>query len=208
MASQTITNLAVIDRVSDRMVLRPLATMDKQDIINMARRIGTESFAATMPEYCGVISVNPTTVGDRQKVEAAEEAFDMAVLEEALSRSRTQRIDEVIEEAESGLEDVPVVTTPLLTDTVIDIRHPAEAADNPLHLTNNPVLTIPFYELDTRLKELPQQGRCLLYCQKGTMSRIHAHHLNSEGKGSFGVFAEPDAQRPVITDTPPKETGI
>ncbi|MAQ99189.1 MAG: tRNA 4-thiouridine(8) synthase ThiI [Oceanospirillaceae bacterium] len=207
-ASQTITNLAVIDRVSDRMVLRPLATMDKQDIINMARRIGTESFAATMPEYCGVISVNPTTVGDRQKVEAAEEAFDMAVLEEALSRSRTQRIDEVIEEAESGLEDVPVVTTPLLTDTVIDIRHPAEAADNPLHLTNNPVLTIPFYELDTRLKELPQQGRCLLYCQKGTMSRIHAHHLNSEGKGSFGVFAEPDAQRPVITDTPPKETGI
>ncbi|MDQ4424824.1 MAG: tRNA uracil 4-sulfurtransferase ThiI, partial [Thalassolituus sp.] len=111
-ASQTITNLAVIDRVTDHMVLRPLAAMDKQEIINTARRIGTEAFAANMPEYCGVISVNPTTMGDRKRVEETELNFDMAVLEDALSRSVTQRIDDVITEAESGLEDVPIVETP------------------------------------------------------------------------------------------------
>ncbi|MEE2652362.1 MAG: tRNA uracil 4-sulfurtransferase ThiI, partial [Pseudomonadota bacterium] len=60
-SSQTLTNLSVIDQVTDTLVLRPLITTDKLDIINTASRIGTEQFAANMPEYCGVISVKPTT---------------------------------------------------------------------------------------------------------------------------------------------------
>ena len=203
-ASQTITNLAVIDRVTDHMVLRPLAAMDKQEIINTARRIGTEAFAANMPEYCGVISVNPTTMGDRKRVEETELDFDMAVLEDALSRSVTQRIDEVITEAESGLEDVPIVETPKLNDVIVDIRHPAESADNPLELTNNRVLEIPFYELESRRAEFDETHRYLLYCQKGTMSRIHAHHLNIDSTISFGIFNEPDIRRP-LTDAQQKE---
>lgn len=199
-ASQTITNLAVIDRVTDHMVLRPLAAMDKQDIINTARRIGTEAFAANMPEYCGVISINPTTMGDRKRVEETEQNFDMDVLERALSRSSTQRIDEVITEAESGLDDVPVVETPGLSDVIIDIRHPGETADNPLNLANNKVVEIPFYELDSRIRELDGAQRHLLYCQKGTMSRIHAHHLNLETDIAFGVFDEPDRKRPLAED--------
>lgn len=197
-ASQTITNLAVIDEVADRMVLRPLAAMDKQDIIDTARRIGTETFAATMPEYCGVISVNPTTVGDRAKVEVAEAKFDMAVLEQALADATYQRIDDVLNGEASGLESVEIVTTPALTDIIVDIRHPSEAADAPLTLTNNPVLTVPFFDLDNKVKDLVTRhegARILLYCQKGTMSKIHAHHLNSEGRGLFGVFMEPGAVR-------------
>ena len=203
-ASQTITNLAVIDRVTDHMVLRPLAAMDKQEIINTARRIGTEAFAANMPEYCGVISVNPTTMGDRKRVEETELNFDMAVLEDALSRSVTQRIDDVITEAESGLEDVSIVETPKLNDIIVDIRHPAESADNPLQLTNNRVLEIPFYELESRRTEFNNEHRYLLYCQKGTMSRIHAHHLNIDSTISFGIFNEPDIRRP-LADAQQKE---
>ncbi|MGL5537891.1 MAG: tRNA uracil 4-sulfurtransferase ThiI, partial [Aeromonas veronii] len=59
-SSQTLTNLNVIDRVTDKVILRPLITWDKPDIINEARRIGTLEFAETMPEYCGVISKKPT----------------------------------------------------------------------------------------------------------------------------------------------------
>jgi thiamine biosynthesis protein ThiI len=191
-ASQTISNLAIIDRAAEHMVLRPLAAMDKQDIIAIARRIGTETFAANMPEYCGVISVNPLTHGERSKTEAAEQAFDFAVLEDALQRSTYQRIDNVLEEIGSGLEDVLLLTTPALTDEIVDIRHPDEAADAPLELANNPVRHIPFYELESRLADLDTSGRqrYLLYCQKGTMSKIHAHHLNQQFKGLFGVFAE------------------
>ena len=205
-SSQTITNLAVIDRVTDHMVLRPLAAMDKQDIINIARRIGAEAFAARMPEYCGVISVNPSILGDPKRVDAAEENFDFTVLDRALRASMTQRIDDVIKDAESGMEDVPVVTTPALADVIIDIRHPMEAADNPLTLANNSVKTIPFYELESRFSELSNDVRHLLYCEKGTMSRIHAHHLNamSESTQGYGVFIEPDERRLVIDKQSPE----
>ncbi|MDE0507903.1 MAG: tRNA 4-thiouridine(8) synthase ThiI, partial [Gammaproteobacteria bacterium] len=60
-SSQTLTNLAVIDSVADNLVLRPLATTDKQQIIDLARTIGTEEFSRHIPEYCAVISDKPTT---------------------------------------------------------------------------------------------------------------------------------------------------
>jgi thiamine biosynthesis protein ThiI len=189
-ASQTITNLAVIDRVCDHMVLRPLAAMDKQDIINITRRIGAETFAARMPEYCGVISINPTTVGDRARVEEAEKAFDMGVLETALQKASYQRIDEVLNGSDSGLENVEIVNTPSVSDIIVDIRHPNEIEEAPLTLTNNTVIEIPFFELEGRVNTLPEAGRYLLYCQKGTMSKIHAHHLNSDGSSRFAVFME------------------
>jgi len=189
-ASQTITNLAVIDKVSEHMVLRPLAAMDKPEIIDISRRIGTESFAATMPEYCGVISVRPTTVGDLEKVEKTEADFNFDVLEQALENAKYERIDDVLSGEESGLENVELISTPALNDVIIDIRHPDEAADAPLHLTNNDVVEIPFYELENKTKELDSNKRHLLYCQKGTMSKIHAHHLNSQDKGSFAVFID------------------
>lgn len=192
-ASQTITNLAVIDRVCDHMVLRPLASMDKQDIIDIARRIGTETFAANMPEYCGVISVNPTIVGDRRKVDEAESTFDFSVLDRALQAASYRRIDEVLQGIDSGLETVEIINTPSLKDVVIDIRHPHEVEDTPLSFTSNTVLCVPFYDLEQRIHALQAQyagSRFLLYCQKGTMSKIHAHHLNQNNQGRFAVYLD------------------
>ena len=193
-ASQTITNLNVIDAVSDRMVLRPLAAMDKQDIINIARRIGTESFAATMPEYCGVISQNPTIVGDFAKVAEAEAKFDMAVLEQAIASTQYERIDEVLNGQDSGLENLELIATPAVSDIVVDIRHPSEAEEAPLVLTSNTVLTVPFYELEQKIKGVMNtypNARVLLYCHKGTMSKIHAHHLQQQHPTTlFAVLVE------------------
>ena len=94
-SSQTVRNLAVIDSVTDRLVLRPLIASDKNDIIKIAAQIGTEEFAANMPEYCGVISVNPTTRAKRERVEAEERNFDMAIIDRAIANSTQTRIDKL-----------------------------------------------------------------------------------------------------------------
>ncbi len=47
-SSQTLTNLRLIDNVSDTLILRPLISHDKEHIIDLAREIGTEDFARTM----------------------------------------------------------------------------------------------------------------------------------------------------------------
>ncbi|SQA97083.1 tRNA sulfurtransferase [Cedecea neteri] len=74
-SSQTLTNLRLIDNVSDTLILRPLISHDKEHIIDLAREIGTADFARTMPEYCGVISKSPTVKAVKAKIEEEEQKF-------------------------------------------------------------------------------------------------------------------------------------
>ncbi|PIE43025.1 MAG: tRNA 4-thiouridine(8) synthase ThiI [Gammaproteobacteria bacterium] len=188
-SSQTLPNLSVIDRVTDTLVLRPLITMHKQDIIRLCADIGAEEFAANMPEYCGVISDRPTTRAKLAKVLAEEEKFDFSVLDKALAERKTVNVDEVMDSTvAAGV--VEVVTTPSVEDVIVDIRHPDERQKSPLSLINNQIIALPFYELMTKAAEFDPDKRYLLYCKKGTMSQLHARHLNSMGRNNVLVYQE------------------
>jgi thiamine biosynthesis protein ThiI len=185
-SSQTLSNLAVIDRVTDRLVLRPLITADKEDIMRMAEQIGTAVFAATMPEYCGVISVRPTTRAKLERVEAQERRFDMAILDRAVADRRQTRIDRLADE-DVQCADVEVLSVPLAHGTIVDIRHPNDEELAPLSL-HVPVLKIPFYELHARASELRPETTYMFYCGKGIMSRIHASHLRDSEALDIKVY--------------------
>ncbi|MEA1080499.1 tRNA uracil 4-sulfurtransferase ThiI [Marinobacter qingdaonensis] len=187
-SSQTLTNLNVVDRASDEVVLRPLISMDKETIINLAREIGTESFARNMPEYCGVISQKPATRAKLHRVEADEAEMDETVLAGAIEAREEIAISRLLE-ATSTPEDVELVQTPGVDDVIIDVRHPSEGERAPLKLTNNQVLEIPFYELNQQMGELPEDRQYLLYCDRGSMSRMHAGHLKAEGHDNVKVYA-------------------
>ncbi|HOY22620.1 MAG TPA: tRNA uracil 4-sulfurtransferase ThiI [Cellvibrio sp.] len=186
-SSQTLVNLNVIDRAIDMIVLRPLATMDKGEIIDISRKIGTETFAAQMPEYCGVISVNPTTKAKLHKVEMEESRFDMAVLERAIADRRAQNIDEIVNELDADLS-VTVVGEVSAGQILIDIRHPDEEEASPLRLDGITILKIPFYGLNNKFVTLEQSAQYYLYCQKGVMSQLHAANLKDAGHLNVGVY--------------------
>ncbi len=190
-SSQTLANLNVIDSVSDLLVIRPLITTDKQDIIQLAANIGVEEFARNMPEYCGVISDRPTTKARDYRVENDEARMDMSVLERALANMRVINIDEVLQ-AHNSFDEVEWIGTPSSQDIIIDIRHPGEAEKQPLFLTNNEILAIPFYELESQLESLQTGCRYLLYCDRGVMSQLHASHLGQHSQLQFAVY-RPDA---------------
>ena len=186
-SSQTLRNLSVIDEVTDTLVLRPLIASDKEDIVRMAAAIGTEKFAANMPEYCGVISVNPTTRARLGRVQAQEQRFDMAILERAIAASRRTRIDHLAQEALERV-DVEVLSIPLAESIIVDIRHPEEEELAPLRV-QVPVLKIPFYELYRRAGDLSPGRTYMLYCGKGVMSRLHASYLLEAGALQVKVYA-------------------
>lgn len=169
------------------LVLRPLIASHKQDIIDTAFEIGTAEFAKNMPEYCGVISVNPTTKAKRYRIEHEEKQFDMAILERALANARQVAIDRVIDELGQDLQ-VEEVVEPSTGQVILDIRHPDSAEDEPLELPGIEVQTLPFYALNNRFKDLDENRQYLLYCDKGVMSRLHAHHLLSEGHVNVRVY--------------------
>jgi len=184
-SSQTLPNLAVIDQVTDTLVLRPLITMDKNDIIDISRKIGTEQFAAHMPEYCGVISVKPTTRAKIADVLEHESGFDMTVLEQAIASRKVQNINEVVDDLDYEV-DLRIVSEPEAGDVIIDIRHPDEQERKPLAFEG--VKVIPFYTLNSQFAQLAQEQNYLLYCEKGIMSRLHAAHLVDQGHANVGVY--------------------
>ncbi|GFZ68199.1 tRNA sulfurtransferase [Pseudomonas amygdali pv. eriobotryae] len=186
-ASQTLPNLSLIDAATYKLVLRPLVASHKQDIVDLATEIGTADFARHMPEYCGVISVNPKTNAKRNRVEYEEKQFDMAILEQALERAKLISIDRVIDDLSRNV-DIEEVSQALAGQVIIDIRHPDAQEDQPLQVPGVEIQTLPFYALNSRFKALDDTRQYLLYCDKGVMSRLHAHHLLSEGHANVRVY--------------------
>lgn len=81
-ASQTLSNLAVIEEAASLPVLRPLVGMDKQEIIDQARTIGTFDISIIPDQDCCQLFVprHPATKSKLADVEAAEAALDLEAL--------------------------------------------------------------------------------------------------------------------------------
>jgi len=97
-SSQTLRNLALIDQVSNKLILRPLSTMNKPEIISIAGDIGTRHFAESMPEYCGVISQNPITHGSFKRMEREAKKFNYEVLNKAVEDAQHIYVDEIVDD--------------------------------------------------------------------------------------------------------------
>ncbi len=94
-ASQTIENLTLVDRVPDRITMRPLLTYDKRHIMDIARQIGTYDTSILPHDDCCTLFVpkNPTIKGKAAIIEAQEARLDgAALIEEALARTELQSL--------------------------------------------------------------------------------------------------------------------
>jgi len=103
-ASQTLENLQVIGSVATLPLFRPLIGMDKEEIMDEARRLGSYAISIIPDQDCCTLFTprNPLTRGRLHLVEAAERALP---------------IDEIVEKAaaEAVVEDFefPVVGLPV-----------------------------------------------------------------------------------------------
>ncbi len=81
-ASQTLDNMAVIQQAATLPILRPLVGMDKQEIIDQARRIGTFEISSIPDQDCCQLFVpkHPATKAKPWEVEEAESKLDVAEL--------------------------------------------------------------------------------------------------------------------------------
>jgi len=187
-SSQTLTNLRLIDNVSDTLVLRPLISHDKEHIITMARTIGTEEFAKTMPEYCGVISKSPTVKAVKQRIEHEESLFDFTVLDSAVAAAQSIDIRDIVEQTRQDVVEVETAAEVGSNDIVLDIRSVDEQESQPLLMDNIVVQTLPFYKLGTQFGSLDQTKSYLLYCDRGVMSRLQALYLREQGFANVKVY--------------------
>jgi thiamine biosynthesis protein ThiI len=93
-ASQTLDNMAVIDRAAELPVFRPLVGMDKEEIILQAQRIGTFDISTLPDEDCCTLFTprHPETHARPYQVDEVERALATAgLVDEAVARACVER---------------------------------------------------------------------------------------------------------------------
>ncbi|MEQ5995727.1 tRNA uracil 4-sulfurtransferase ThiI [Staphylococcus saccharolyticus] len=95
-ASQTLKSMYAINHVTTTPVLRPLLTLDKEDIIRKAKELGTFEISIQPYEDCCTIFTpkNPVTEPDFDKVEKYEGVYDFdEMIQKAVENIETLIID-------------------------------------------------------------------------------------------------------------------
>lgn len=94
-ASQTLKSMYAINHVTSTPVLRPLLTLDKEEIVKKAKAIGTYETSIQLFEDCCTIFTpkNPVTEPNFEKVEQYESGYDF---------------EEMIERAVDGVETLTI----------------------------------------------------------------------------------------------------
>ena len=95
-ASQTLDNMAVVDQAARGPVLRPLVGMDKEEITQQARRIGTYDISTLPDQDCCQLFVpkSPATAAHLPEVLEAERALDVrALIAAAVAETAEERFE-------------------------------------------------------------------------------------------------------------------
>ncbi|MCI5745469.1 MAG: tRNA 4-thiouridine(8) synthase ThiI [Erysipelotrichaceae bacterium] len=94
-ASQTLDSMQVINEVTNKVIIRPLATFDKLDIIRISKEIGTYDTSILPYEDCCTIfdPKNPTTKPKLKDCEFYESKFDYQnMILEAIANATIENI--------------------------------------------------------------------------------------------------------------------
>jgi thiamine biosynthesis protein ThiI len=91
-SSQTLQNLACVHEAADRPVLTPLLALDKDEIMDLAREIGTYEISEG-PEVCDTLGPeHPETAADLGGVLSEEENLDVDGIADEMADQATRAV--------------------------------------------------------------------------------------------------------------------
>ncbi len=174
-SSQTLQNLAVIERVTHLPVLRPLVGYNKQEIIALARHIGTHDLSEQVGEYCAMVPTKPATRALLEDVEREEGRMDLGLLDRAVAERSVFDL--------RGLDlarmDAPEIATDTIEEgsTVIDVR--SKAAYDRWHWPD--ALHLEFGQAMAAHPHFDASQRYVVYCEFGLKSAHLADRMRAAG---------------------------
>lgn len=188
-SSQTMDNLSLINHVSNYMILRPLISCDKEKIIALAKKIGTEEFSKVVPEYCAIVSKKSSVKSTEKCIKFEESRFNFMILDQAVSQINVLNIQDVLKKIlHQSFFKIEIATTLCCNDVVLDIRAEEEQEKYPFFIEGIKVEKMPFYKLKNEFPQLNQNKTYLLFCSHGIMSRLQAIYLRKQGFYNVKIY--------------------
>ncbi len=180
-SSQTLQNLAVISETTALPILRPLVGLNKEDIIEQARHVGTAELSAVVSEYCAMVARRPATSATLAAVLAEEAKLDPARLERALAERVVFDLRALDPEAQ-GIPELEIREIPAGA-VVIDLRsseafrawHPPDAVQ------------LDFAHALQAFRSFARDRTYVVCCEFGLKSAHLAESMRREGLQAFHV---------------------
>jgi len=186
-SSQTLKNMYVIDKASDCLVLRPLIADNKQEIIDISRKIWTYHFACNMPEYCGVISDKPATWASLEDIIEEEKHIEDSVLVDAYMNRKMELVSGMLEIDFNKKSEIQTVYEIWENEVIIDIRE-ENSWNKIVGSAGLQTLQIPFFKINSEFPKLDQTKTYLFYCDKWVLSELHWLYLKENWFENIKIF--------------------
>ncbi|ABL88148.1 thiamine biosynthesis/tRNA modification protein ThiI [Pyrobaculum islandicum DSM 4184] len=182
-SSQTLQALAAVERGLDIPVMRPLVGMDKDEIIQLARKIGTYELSIKIPEYCAIFSKRPKKWATREEIEEIDLAIYDAVIEvvKNIKIVKKRELDSYIASL-SPPQDIEIESLP--PDAVlIDLRD--QKSFQKWHLPG--ALRADPDDVLTLVDRLGHDKTYVFYCYSGGLSLDVAESLRKFGVKAYSL---------------------
>ena len=92
-ASQTLQNIKIVSEAVEVPILRPLIGFDKQDIVDISRKIGTFEYSTLQSIGCTAVPNKPSTAAKIEKIKTEENKINIEkLIEDAVKNSEVLKI--------------------------------------------------------------------------------------------------------------------
>src|SRR5579884_235091 len=181
-STQTLRNLATCEEVSSRPVLRPLIGLDKNEIMERARRLGTYEASSQVQEHCSIAEGQVVTRASVAGAEAAERLLppDLAGDEWVRAAVAARTIVPSLADWRPAALPEHVVDRVPAGAVVVDVREPEEGP-------SVGDLRLPFSRALDSLDGLSADRTYVLVCASGHRSDLLARELRGRGYAAFSL---------------------
>ena len=179
-SSQTLKNLSAIERAVKPQVpiLRPLMGLDKEEIIELSRRVGLYELSSKVAEACAIAPRRVSTSSEPEDVLHQLDRINMTILDNALSSAKVVSVLEGFPEELLPADEIEVDFVPEGA-LIIDARSGNERREKPIPGA------IPLEQLDP--SKAPRNRVVVVVCETGQVSYILAKMLREQGIKAFSL---------------------
>ena len=183
-SSQTLHNIAATADASKRLVLRPLISFDKQDIIEISRKIGTLHLCEQVKEYCAINPKRPVTKANISSSRREEQqSIDENLYRIASNTKKVIKFSELDEKVlVGGGYQVDAVPKDAI---VVDVRD----VDLYRRWHYQGATSIQIDSVMTNLRNFCEQSTYVFYCGLGLQTAVLAEQLQKRGYKAFSFKA-------------------
>ena len=179
-SSQTMSNLASIESISEKPVFRPVLAFDKMEIIAEAFFIGTGQISENIKEFCNLTERKPVTSSKVREIDQQEDKMDLSILAKALEERKILEIKNI----KASDMSAPYLFKKEIPEgaVVVDCRRKDEFED--WHVKGAQCQNA--FKMVENYRILDKDKTYIVYCGFGTQSPYVAETLQRQG---YDVYA-------------------